>query len=120
MNRKRGVYFGLVILTIILGLLSRTSITPDFIYPYIGDALYAIMIYLVVAFFLNKKSIIQVGFIAVIICYLIEFSQFYHAPWIDEIRKTRIGGLILGFGFLWSDIVSYTVGVICLDHIQLI
>ena len=41
----------------------------------------------------------------------VELSQLYHAPWIDSIRETTLGGLILGFGFLWSDTACYTVGV---------
>ena len=41
----------------------------------------------------------------------IEISQLYHAPWIDSIRRTTLGGLILGFGFLWSDLACYAVGV---------
>ena len=41
----------------------------------------------------------------------VELSQLYHAPWIDSIRHTTIGGLILGFGFLWSDLACYSLGV---------
>ena len=41
----------------------------------------------------------------------IELSQLYHAPWIDSIRRTTLGGLILGFGFLWSDLACYALGV---------
>ena len=41
----------------------------------------------------------------------IELGQLYHAPWIDSIRQTTLGGLILGFGFLWSDLACYAVGV---------
>ncbi len=41
----------------------------------------------------------------------IDLSQLYHAPWIDSIRQTTIGGLILGFGFLWSDLACYALGV---------
>ena len=42
----------------------------------------------------------------------VELSQLYHAPWIDSIRHTTIGGLILGFGFLWSDLACYALGVV--------
>ncbi len=38
-------------------------------------------------------------------------SQLYHAEWIDSIRATTLGGLVLGYGFLWSDLVAYTIGV---------
>ena len=43
--------------------------------------------------------------------YAIEVSQLYHAPWLDRIRYTSLGGLVLGYGFLWSDIICYTVGL---------
>lgn len=33
------------------------------------------------------------------VCFLIECSQLYHAPWIDDIRAVPLGGLILGYGF---------------------
>ena len=48
---------------------------------------------------------------ALAIAYLVEISQLYHAPWIDALRLTALGGLMLGFGFLWSDLACYTVGV---------
>ena len=57
-----------------------------------------------------KMSSKKVALISILICFLIEFSQLYHAEWIDAIRQTRLGGLILGFGFLWSDLVSYAIG----------
>jgi hypothetical protein len=42
---------------------------------------------------------------------MVEISQLYHAPWIDSIRQTALGGLVLGFGFLWTDLVCYSVGI---------
>ncbi len=41
----------------------------------------------------------------------IEVSQLYHASWIDTVRGTRVGGLVLGYGFLWSDLARYAAGV---------
>ena len=40
-----------------------------------------------------------------------EFSQLYRAPWIDAVRATRLGALVLGQGFLWSDLWCYAAGV---------
>ncbi|EGW38049.1 hypothetical protein DOT_3993 [Desulfosporosinus sp. OT] len=48
---------------------------------------------------------------ALLFSFSIEISQLYHSQWIDSLRMTRIGGLVLGYGFLWSDLVSYTVGI---------
>jgi len=44
-------------------------------------------------------------------CYAIEFSQLYKAPWIDKLRHTLFGRLVLGDTFLWGDLLSYTVGI---------
>ncbi len=41
-----------------------------------------------------------------------ETLQLYQAPWIQAIRHTKIGGLLLGFGFLWSDIICYFIGTL--------
>ena len=58
-----------------------------------------------------EQSTRTVAFLAMAFSIAIELSQLYHAPWIDSIRQTTLGGLILGFGFLWSDLACYAVGV---------
>jgi hypothetical protein len=37
----------------------------------------------------------------------IEFSQLYHAPWIDRVRQTVFGRLVLGSDFAWLDMGAY-------------
>ena len=97
----------------ILGLLSRKiSGLPKIIELYSGDILWELMVFLIIAFIFNKKSTIFIISWAIIFSYSIEISQLYHAPWIDAIRNTTLGGLILGFGFLWSDLICYTIGII--------
>ena len=78
---------------------------------YAGDVLWAAMIYWGFKFLFTQKPK-KTAFYALTFCFLIEFSQLYHAPWIDQIRDTRLGGLVLGFGFLWSDLGCYLVGVL--------
>lgn len=108
----RLTYALLILIVIILGLLSRkTAIVPLIV----GDILYAIMMFLIVRFFLLRSSYKNIALISLSICYLIEISQLYSAPWIDQIRNTTLGALVLGRGFLWSDILAYTIGVaICM------
>ena len=79
---------------------------------YAGDVLWAAMIYWGFKFLFAQEPK-RNTFYALIFCFLIEFSQLYHAPWIDQIRSNRLGGLVLGFGFLWSDLGCYLVGVVC-------
>ncbi|MTI39319.1 DUF2809 domain-containing protein [Fulvivirga lutimaris] len=110
--RNRPLYFFLIIGTIACGLASRASFSPDFVKAYAGDPLYALMIFFIIGFFFSKYSSLQVALLCIAVCYTIELSQLYQADWINEIRRTRLGGLVLGFGFLWSDIISYTVGAL--------
>lgn len=109
-HRNRLHYFIYIIIVISLGLLSRTRIIPELIYPYLGDFLYAIMFYFIIAFLLNKSPSKTILIISVLICYLIELQQILDYDWLVSIRKTTIGSLTLGHGFLWSDMVSYTFG----------
>ena len=112
MKRSRLLYLILTIIVMILGLLSRKiSGLPKIIELYSGDILWALMVFLIIAFIFNKKSTIFIISWAIIFSYSIEISQLYHAPWIDAIRNTTLGGLILGFGFLWSDLICYTIGI---------
>lgn len=99
----------LVLLIIVLGILTRKiSIIPLFV----GDLLYAMMIYFIVRFFSNKNDFIKTAIIALLICFSIEFLQLYQANWMIEIRKNTFGRYVLGQGFLWSDLVAYFVGVL--------
>lgn len=110
MNRNRQIYFLLAVTTILLGLLSRTRLTPALIYPYLGDYLYALLFFCIIGFILTKSSSLKIALISVLICYCIEFFQLYQADWITTLKNYRLAKLILGNSFLWSDIISYTLG----------
>ena len=110
--RNRIQYFFLIIGTIGLGLASRSGFIPSLVYPYLGDVLYAVMIYFIIGFLLPKASSFNVAVLCILVCFSIELSQLYQAVWITDIRGTRLGGLILGFGFLWSDLICYLVGTL--------
>lgn len=56
---------------------------------------------------------------AVITTELIEFSQLYHSPWLDALRATRGGGLLLGHLFLWSDVVCVALGATLAAGVEL-
>lgn len=107
--KTRIRYFFIICLIIILGLLSRKA---NFIPLFVGDILYAMMIYFIVRFFLVKSNPKIITIISILICYTIEFLQLYQASWIVEIRNITLGHLVLGQGFLWSDLVAYIFGII--------
>jgi len=112
MLRKRGISAALIALVIATGLLSRhwRAYMPHEVNLVLGDALWALMVYLMVRFALIGKSIRTVFLISLAFCYAIELSQLYHSAFIDGIRSTTLGGLVLGYGFLWSDLLAYLMG----------
>jgi hypothetical protein len=85
---------------------------PAFVAEYAGDTLWALMVFLLVSTLLVGRPILVRAAISLALAFLVEISQLYHAPWIDAIRQTTLGGLVLGFGFLWTDLVCYSVGVV--------
>jgi hypothetical protein len=108
MLKLRITYFLLFIATIVAGLLSRRiTIIPLFI----GDVLYATMVYWLMRLMLINKAALKAGVIGLAFCYTIEISQLYKAHWINELRQTLFGRLVLGNTFLWSDLVWYTLGI---------
>lgn len=40
-------------------------------------------------------------------------STLRHTPWIDAVRQATFGRLVLGFGFLWTDLICHSVGIAC-------
>ena len=112
-NRNRLLYAVMLIIVIILGLCSRKmiNILPNLLNIYLGDSLWALMIFLAFAFIFRNMGTKIVALIGISFCYLIELSQLYHANWIDNIRITTLGGLALGYVFLWSDLLAYAIGI---------
>jgi hypothetical protein len=49
---------------------------------------------------------------AVGFCFAVEFSQLFHLPALDALRRTTAGHLALGSGFDPRDFVSYATGVL--------
>jgi Protein of unknown function (DUF2809) len=113
MIKQRFYYLGSTIAMMLIGYASRYFSVPNTIlYDYVGDALWAAMIYLGFRFLFPQKALIFSLLCAIGFSYGIELSQFYHAEWIDYLRSTRLGSLVLGFDFLWSDIFMYSLGII--------
>lgn len=113
MLRARVAYLIAAIVVAIAGLASRKfrAQLPAFLADYAGDTLWALMLYLLVSLLLAGQSGLVRAGVALALAFFVEFSQLYHAPWIDSIRQTTLGGLILGFGFLWSDLACYSIGI---------
>lgn len=97
----------------LVGLFSRADLVsmPRFVLLYVGDAIWAMLMFWLVCFLKPNWPLNYQVITALAISYAIEFSQFYQADWLNQIRNSPIGGLILGFTFLPSDLVAYTIGI---------
>ncbi len=111
---ERHVYLLCAIAVLFLGLASRRfrGILPTFLAEYAGDTLWALMLFLLVSTLLAGRPILTRVAISLALAFLVELSQLYHAAWIESIRETTLGGMVLGFGFLWTDLICYAVGIV--------
>lgn len=112
-HRNRLVLLLSVGVVIAMGLASRKfpTLLPAALGKYPGDALWAAMIFLLLALLSPRARSSHLAPLAFIVCCLVEFSQLYQADWLNHIRSTTLGHLVLGAGFSWTDIVAYAVGV---------
>ncbi len=113
-RNMRIAYLMAIVSTILLGLSSRKwgLLLLPFVAQNAGDALWAMMVYFGFRFLLVRKSTRTAIWLSFVFSFGIEFSQLYQGDWMNEIRGTLLGALILGKGFLAVDLIRYTTGII--------
>lgn len=111
--KERLLYCCICVIVIALGLSSRafSDQLPLFVSRHFGDALWGSMVYFMFRILLVNRKLRIALLWSLVFSFGIEFSQLYQGEWINSIRSTVLGGLILGKGFLWIDLVRYTVGI---------
>lgn len=114
MHSIRLIYLALFVLTTFLGLVSRSPTIPrdSWVYLYIGDSLWAMMIFWAAGMTLSHIRLSHHGMVAWLLCVTIELSQLVSYPWLNDLRQTLLGKLILGQGFLWTDLLMYSLGIL--------
>ena len=97
-----------------LGLSSRkfSDQIPAFLADHGGDFLWTIMIYLGLAFLAPRWSPLKLFGFAFGISVAVELSQLIDVAWLNALRKTLPGRLLLGAGFLWIDLLRYFCGAL--------
>ncbi|MCQ6279645.1 DUF2809 domain-containing protein [Bacillus sp. EB600] len=110
----RIAYMITIAITILLGLASRkfSHLLLLFVAQNAGDALWAMMVYFGFRFLLVRNRLLTAIFLSLLFSFGIELSQLYQADWINHIRGTVLGGLILGKGFLTVDLIRYATGIL--------
>ena len=103
----------LILLVIAIGLASRRGYVP---FPavlgnYPGDALWAWVVLLCVAWVRPTITRTRLAGWSLLIAFAIEFLQLYQAPWMQALRANKLAYLVLGNGFDPLDLVAYAAGI---------
>lgn len=120
-RRHRATQVALLAVVIMLGLASRRypDALPPVIAPYAGDTLWATAAYLTLSVAWPGARIRWLAAGAALVSLAVELSQLARPDWLQAVRRWPGAGLLLGYGFLPSDLVCYAAGVAlaaALDH----
>jgi len=96
--------------TIGMGLGCRLPLAPELVKLYLGDVLWGVLFFLLFAGVSPRSSSTKLGLLSAVTTEAIELSQLYQADWANRVRDTRLGGLLLGHYFLWSDVLCVGLG----------
>jgi hypothetical protein len=113
-GRNRALWIGLITVVIGCGLGTRSPTLPfsRSATGYAGDALWALAVFLGYGFLFPRRRTITIVVLAAGTSLLVELCQLYHAQWIDSIRGTTLGHLVLGSGFDPIDLICYGAGIV--------
>lgn len=114
MASSRLRQLALAIGTIVVGLAVHLGggFLPPAVRDVLGDALWAMMIVWWIGVVAPRLPLRTRGLTAFAICVAVELSQRWRTPWLDAIRDTLPGHLVLGSGYDPRDFLAYAAGVV--------
>ena len=114
MPRNRTFYALLVVGTIGVGLATRSTLIymPRIFGKYPGDCLWAVMVFWGVGMLFPALSTSRAAGLALLICFVVETMKLLPWDWLNSIRQTTLGHLMIGRAFTWQNYIAYSVGVI--------
>ena len=116
MTEKRRAYSSVFFLVVFFGILSRTFETGFILLDkYLGDALYAIMFYVLLGAILVNMKPSHKFVLTLLLMVIIETFQLTNIS-VDFRRSSNILlnviSTLLGTSFSWLDIVAYLIGLL--------
>lgn len=112
-NRNPLVY--LLVMAVLVGLALPARLIPEHLpwwyVRYFADYLWAMLVFFGAGLIFRKLSTWRVAVATLLLAYLTEITQLFHPLWLDHLRSIPWIGLLIGYGFLWSDIAAYTLGI---------
>lgn len=111
---SRAPWAALLIGSIVLGLLSRTLRLGWVLWDkYLGDALYAVMVYALIRLAWSAKPS-RIAALAMTVMAAIETFQLTRIPahlLASQHLLARLAGRLLGTEFSWLDLLAYAAGI---------
>jgi hypothetical protein len=113
-RRSAIVYLGMIGLAAWLALYARQYALahPSSAVDLVGDGLWALLVFAAIGLFFPTISSWQAASLAFIIPALLEVGHLYHVPWLDPIRGTSIGLVVLGTKSIMADFACYAAGAL--------
>jgi hypothetical protein len=110
MYRLHKGYLLLSLLLLIIEILIAVYLNDWLIRPYGGDFLVVILLYCLFRSFLDIP-VTRTAIVVLLISYLVETSQYFHLA--DKLGiQSHVLRVLMGSYFTWTDILSYTLGII--------
>ncbi len=105
----------IILLLIPLGFICRFAPIglPPVIVKYGGSFLWAALVYWCIAFLLPRKRSITIALVAIIVSAGVEFAKLIRSPGLDAFRDTFTGKVLLGRYFSYTDILVYSIAILC-------
>lgn len=119
-TRRRLTCLAIMLLLIPIGLICRFVPIglPQFIVKYGGSALWAAMVYWLIALILARVRPPAIGLIALLVTAAVEFIKRIQSPGLDAFRDTFAGKVMLGRYFSYTDIAVYWAAIACIGWID--
>ncbi|MEN0085343.1 MAG: DUF2809 domain-containing protein [Leifsonia sp.] len=107
---RRVVLAAAALLTVAAGL-AVARWTDSAAWTFVGDALYAVLIYTIVAAVAVRARPAVVATVATAICAAVEVFQLTGVP-AALAQTVPVAALVLGTTFQWSDLLAYLLGAV--------
>lgn len=110
-NRSFCAVCAVVIALAGLGIRRNSELFPPIVQQFAPDALWALLVFVLILLLRPQIAARAAAILALAFSFFIECSQLVQTPALLSLRATTLGGLVLGHGFLWSDLVCYAAGI---------
>lgn len=122
MKKKNLLYLISLIVVISTGIGSRVFQTGfSFFDKYLGDALYAVMVYLILSLLWAGGSALYKAWIVLVAMSMIETFQLTHIPLLfsrSENMLLKLAAILLGTQFSWLDLLAYLIGIVIISSLD--